>query len=56
MVHPDGSPVLSEQESAVVMYWHISDNESKTENSFRVPRPSLEMIHQAYLDHDLAYE
>ena len=56
MVHSDGSPVLSEQSNSTVMYWHISEEPSRTENSFQLSYYWLEKISQDYLDHDAAYE
>jgi hypothetical protein len=56
MVESDGSPVLSEQENTVVMYWYVSDPDSRTDSSFRLSHYWLEKIHQDYLDHDSAYE
>ena len=56
MVNPDGSPVLSEQDNAVVMSWQMSEPESSTETSFRLSHYWMEKIRQDYLDHDAAYE
>ena len=52
----DGSPVLSDQENEVVMYWHIADQDSITDTSFQIPLLWLEKLKQEYVDHDLAYE
>ena len=52
----DGSPVLSDQENEVVMYWHIADRDSITDTSFLIPLLWLEKLKQDYIDHDLAYE
>ena len=56
MVNSDGSPVLSQQSNAVVMYWHISEERTRTDTSFQLSHYWLEKIHQDYLDHDAAYE
>ena len=56
MVRRDGSPVLSTQDTAVVMYWHISETLDRRETSFKVSNYWLEKIQQDYLDHDEAYE
>ena len=56
MVSKDGSPVLSTQDTAVVMYWHISEPHTRTENSFRLSTCWLEKIYQDYSNHDEAYE
>ena len=56
MVRPDGSPVLCEQDTAVVMFWHVSDQASRTETSFKLSSFWLEKIHLDYLSHDAAYE
>ena len=56
MVKKDGSPVLSTQDNAVVMYWHIGETQSRTESSFRLPPTWLEKINLDYMLHDEAYE
>ena len=56
MTQSDGSPVLSEQDNAVVMYWHISDPDTRSETSFKLSHYWLEKIQQDYLNHDEAYE
>ena len=56
MIKRDGSPVLSTQDTAVVMYWHISEPQSRTETSFRLTPYWLEKIQADYLSHDEAYE
>ena len=56
MIKRDGSPVLSTQDTAVVMYWHISEPQSRTETSFRLTPYWLEKIQADYLIHDEAYE
>ena len=54
MVNSDGSPVLSVQQNAVVMYWHMSTE--KTVDSFRLSHYWLEKIKLDYAEHDEAYE
>ena len=56
MVNQDGSPVLAELSTQVVMYWHISENDTRTANSFQLSYYWLEKISQDYLAHDAAYE
>ena len=56
MVMPDGSPVLSEQDNKVVMFWHISESATRTESSFQLSHYWLEKIKQEYIEHDAAYE
>ena len=56
MVRPDGSPVLSEQKNEVVMFWHISESGTRTENSFQLSHYWLEKIKMEYLEHDAAYD
>ena len=56
MVNRDGSPILSTQDIAVVMYWHISEAQSKSDSSFRLSPYWLEQIQRDYTLHDEAYE
>ena len=56
LVKSDGSPVLSEQSNEVVMFWHISEAGTRTEDSFQLSYYWLEKIHLNYLEHDTAYE
>ena len=55
MVRADGSPIQSEQDNAVVMYWHICRQDTITETSFELSQYWLEKIHQDYAEHDAAY-
>jgi hypothetical protein len=55
LVKSDGSPVQSEQSNEVVMFWHISEAGSRTEDSFQLSYYWLEKIRQEYLEHDAAY-
>ena len=56
MVQTDGSPFLSTQDNAVVMFWHICQQDTLTETSFKLSNYWLEKINQEYADHDAAYE
>ena len=56
MVNQDGSPVLAELSTQVVMYWHISENDTRTANSFQLSYYWLEKISQDYFAHDATYE
>ena len=56
VVRSDGSPVLSEQNNEVVMYWHISESGTRTDDSFQLSHYWLEKIKQEYAEHDAAYE
>ena len=51
----DGSPVQSEQSNEVVMFWHISEAGTRTEESFQLSYYWLEKIRQEYLEHDAVY-